>query len=139
MLPLSVYYCSTQERLARIVSFRGILSTAHRGEGCRRSSDAEAHGASRQCLAASFQALYPGGSCCCFCLKQQHGVNISLPPTFLLPGASFTKMEVLQAGPLGNSFEKCEKKNKRMSFTWWILCVIVHNEECIANQTGEFY
>lgn len=32
---------------------------AHRGEGCRGTRDAEAHGASRQCLAASFHALVP--------------------------------------------------------------------------------
>lgn len=34
-------------------------STAHRGEGCRSTKDAEPHRAGRQCLAASFHALVP--------------------------------------------------------------------------------
>lgn len=57
-------------------------------------------------------------ACCCFCLKEQHSVNISLPPPSLSLGASFKTVEVPQPGSLGNSLEKCGEKSKIMSLPW---------------------
>lgn len=135
MLPLSVYGCFTQERLVRRGDFRGILQ--HCPQRGRLQDDDqrcwEHISASRQCLTASFNALVPRVQpAAASASKNSKVLTCLFPPAFLSLGASFKKVEVLQPGSLGNSGEK----NYIMSFPWWILCVIDHSEEGIANQTG---
>lgn len=113
----------------------GSSSNAHRGEGCRWSRDAEAHNASRQCLAASFQALVPR---VLLLLPQRTAwcYHVSSPPAFSVSWASFKKVEVLQHWVTGKLIWKMWEEKQDNVFSLVNIVVIDHNEECVVNQTG---
>lgn len=79
-----------------------------------------------------------GAACCCFCLSEGTELVFLFCPLIFLSYRIWLKMmEILQVWSPGNPFGKSGENNKIMSFPWWILYVIDHNEEHIANQTGK--